>query len=94
MAIVTVDRLHKSFGAATALEDISLSIEPGEVFGLLGPDGAGKTTLIRILAGVMKASSGKVDIMGCVIRRMDSAKSIGYFAEVLVVRQLNGGRKH
>jgi ABC-2 type transport system ATP-binding protein len=83
MAIVTVDRLHKSFGAATALEDISLSIEPGEVFGLLGPDGAGKTTLIRILAGVMKASSGKVNIMGCDITAdMDSAKThIGYLSQ-------------
>ncbi len=83
MPIVTVDKLSKSFGNNKALEEISLSIEPGEVFGLLGPDGAGKTTLIRVLAGVMEASSGKVDIMGQdITANMDSAKiHIGYLSQ-------------
>jgi ABC-2 type transport system ATP-binding protein len=83
MSIVTVNNLSKSFGANKALDNITLAIEPGEVFGLLGPDGAGKTTLIRILAGVMTASGGKVDIMGHdVTADMDSAKQhIGYLSQ-------------
>jgi ABC-2 type transport system ATP-binding protein len=83
MSIVTVDNLSKSFGANKALDNISLAIEPGEVFGLLGPDGAGKTTLIRIMAGVMTASGGKIDIMGNdVTADMDSAKQhIGYLSQ-------------
>lgn len=83
MPIVTVDKLSKSFGNNKALEEISLSVESGEVFGLLGPDGAGKTTLIRVLAGVMKASSGNVYIMGQdITANMDSAKiHIGYLSQ-------------
>jgi ABC-2 type transport system ATP-binding protein len=83
MSIVTVDNLSKSFGANKALDNISLAIEPGEVFGLLGPDGAGKTTLIRIMAGVMTASGGKIDIMERdVTADMDSAKQhIGYLSQ-------------
>jgi ABC-2 type transport system ATP-binding protein len=83
MSIVTVDNLSKTFGANKALDDICLAIEPGEVFGLLGPDGAGKTTLIRILAGVMTSSSGKVEILGRNITAdMDSAKiHIGYLSQ-------------
>jgi ABC-2 type transport system ATP-binding protein len=83
MPIVTADKLSKSFGNNKALEEISLSIEPGEVFGLLGPDGAGKTTLIRILAGVMRASSGKVHVMEQdITANMDSAKThIGYLSQ-------------
>lgn len=83
MSIVTINKLSKAFGNNKALEDITLSVEEGEVFGLLGPDGAGKTTLIRILAGVMAASSGKIEIMGQDITAdMDAAKiHIGYLSQ-------------
>lgn len=83
MPIVAVDKLSKSFGTNKAIEDVSLVVEQGEVFGLLGPDGAGKTTLIRVLAGVMKATTGSVNIMGeNVTADMDSAKiHIGYLSQ-------------
>jgi ABC-2 type transport system ATP-binding protein len=83
MAIVSVDNLSKSFGPARVLNKLNISVEPGEVFGLLGPDGAGKTTLLRILAGIMTASSGKVNILGFdVTAHMESAKQhIGYLPQ-------------
>jgi ABC-2 type transport system ATP-binding protein len=48
--MITATHLTRRFGAKTALDDISLRIEPGELFGLIGPDGAGKTTFFRIVA--------------------------------------------
>src|SRR5258708_24836764 len=55
-AIGTV-RLTKKYGATEAVRGIDLSVERGEIFGLIGPDGAGKTTTFQILAGAMEASS-------------------------------------
>ncbi len=56
--------LVKRFDALTALDGVSMAIEPGKVTGLVGPDGAGKTTLIRILAGLMAPNSGEVEVLG------------------------------
>ncbi len=56
--------LHKTFGATTALRGLSLSVQQGEIYGLVGPDGAGKTTAIRIMAGLMKAREGTVRVDG------------------------------
>ncbi len=61
---ISVQNLAKHFRTVTALENISFDIAPGELFGVLGPDGAGKTTLCRILAGLMSPSSGTVTLGG------------------------------
>ena len=64
-AVAIAERLVKSFGdAAPALDGVGIEILPGQVTGLVGPDGAGKTTLIRILAGLMAPDSGKVRLDG------------------------------
>lgn len=63
-AIVTAQAVRKSFGAQVALDGVSLTIEPGVMTGLVGPDGAGKTTLIRILAGLMRADAGDIAVLG------------------------------
>jgi ABC-2 type transport system ATP-binding protein len=55
-------------GGKTALEDLSVSIQPGEIFGLLGPNGAGKTTTVRILCGLIAATSGDAFIDGLNVR--------------------------
>ena len=57
--------LRKRFGATEALRGISASILPGRLTGLVGPDGAGKTTLMRLLAGLMDPSEGRITVAGC-----------------------------
>jgi len=60
MAILVVNRISKSFGAATVLQEISFQVEPGERVGLVGANGAGKTTLLRVLAGRDQPDSGNL----------------------------------
>jgi ABC-2 type transport system ATP-binding protein len=60
--IIVVDRLTKRFQELTAVERMSLSVIRGEIFGLVGPDGAGKTATMRMLAGVMRPDSGNLII--------------------------------
>ncbi len=63
--VASASGIVKSFGAgARALDGVDIAIRPGKVTGLVGPDGAGKTTLIRILAGLMTPSEGAVEIFG------------------------------
>ncbi len=61
---ILVRELRKTYGAIQAVRGINIEIAPGEIFGLIGPDGAGKTTTFQILAGVMEATSGEVKIFG------------------------------
>jgi len=64
MPAVTIENLHKRYGAVTALAGVDFSIARGEFFGLLGPNGAGKSTLISIMAGLARADGGHVRILG------------------------------
>jgi ABC-2 type transport system ATP-binding protein len=66
-AVVVVDGLSKRFGAVTAVEDLSFTVERGDVCGLLGPNGAGKTTTLRVLMGLERASSGTIRLFGSVV---------------------------
>ncbi|MGF1627780.1 MAG: ATP-binding cassette domain-containing protein [Alphaproteobacteria bacterium] len=62
MAILALEGLSKHFGAIQALNDVSLSIEPGQVLGLMGDNGAGKSTLVKIIAGNFRPSHGTIRI--------------------------------
>jgi len=62
--VITVNNLVKSFGNAHAVNNISFSVEEGEIFGFLGPNGAGKTTLIQLLLGLIIPTSGEIKILG------------------------------
>jgi len=62
--VITLDTISKRFGTLTAVDGLSLSIEPGEVFGLLGPNGAGKSTTIAMMVGLLGPDSGTVRIDG------------------------------
>jgi len=64
MPVIEVERLVRDFGAARAVDDVSFSVNAGEVVGLLGPNGAGKTTTLRLLAGLLKPTSGTARIAG------------------------------
>src|SRR5438309_365695 len=76
---VRVVRLAKKYGETQAVGGIDLDITRGEIFGLIGPDGAGKTTTFQILAGVMEATSGVAEIFGRPARLMRS--QTGYLTQ-------------
>src|SRR2546428_11867138 len=61
---VAVDRVSKNFGSTVALADVSFSVQRAERFGFIGPDGAGKTTLFRILATLMVPDQGRARVLG------------------------------
>jgi ABC-2 type transport system ATP-binding protein len=63
MAVITLDRVSKQYGRTTAVRELSLSVERGEMFGLIGPDGAGKTTTIRLICGLLPADAGSVRVL-------------------------------
>ncbi|WP_022822968.1 ABC transporter ATP-binding protein [Hymenobacter norwichensis] len=64
MPILELDNVSKSYGSTTALKGLTLSVEPGSVYGLLGPNGSGKTTTLGIALGVLRASGGSVRWFG------------------------------
>ena len=80
-----IEALHvaRDFPGASALRDVTLSVEPGELFGLVGPDGAGKTTFLRILAGLLSLTSGTVRIDGIDVRADPAGvkERIGYMSQ-------------
>jgi ABC-2 type transport system ATP-binding protein len=83
MALVEAENLCRSFGQVKALDGLNFSVEPGEIFGLMGPDGAGKTTCLRILCGLMRPTSGKAVVLGKDVGKDPEAikDQIGYMAQ-------------
>src|ERR1700727_2789410 len=76
---IRVRDLHKQYGALNAVVGINLEIGDGEIFGLSGPDGAGKTTTFQILAGVMEATSGTAEVFGVPAR--EARSHTGYLTQ-------------
>jgi len=75
--VIELVHLNKKFGNFHAVQDVTLQVLPGEVFGFLGPNGAGKTTTIRMMAGLMKPTSGRILLCGKdVTREPEEAKSL------------------
>ena len=75
--MIELIHLNKKFGNFHAVQDVTLQVPPGEVFGFLGPNGAGKTTTIRMMAGLMKPTSGQILLCGKdVSREPEEAKSL------------------
>jgi ABC-2 type transport system ATP-binding protein len=62
--MIAVEHLVKQYGRFTAVDDVSLDVKPGEIHGFLGPNGAGKTTTLRMIAGLLKPTSGRVLVNG------------------------------
>lgn len=83
MEAVKAEGLTKSFGAATAVDGLTLAVEEGELFGLVGPDGAGKTTTIRILCGILDGDGGEAEVAGFDVRRRPEQvkQRIGYMPQ-------------
>ena len=72
--------LSKAFGQTQALKDIAFSVDESEIFGFIGPDGAGKTTLFRIIATLLRPDKGKMTVLGmdCIAGFRELRKNIGY----------------
>ena len=81
--LIDAKNLHKSFGDVHAVDDVSLQIPSGQIYGLVGADGAGKTTTMRLLVGALLPDQGEVTVCGYdVVRQTEKARSqIGYLSQ-------------
>jgi len=81
---VEVEDLTKKFGDFTAVDRVTFTVEPGEIFGFLGPNGAGKTTTIRMLSGLLQATSGDACVAGLDVKTQTEAvkQRIGYMSQL------------
>ena len=81
--MIQVQNLVKRYGKFVAVDDVSLQVAPGEIHGFLGPNGAGKTTSIRVIAGLLKPTSGHVTIAGHDITREPEAakRALGFIPD-------------
>ena len=93
--MIEVAGLTKRYGSFTAVDDLSFSVQPGEVLGLVGPNGAGKTTTLRCIAGIIPASQGTIRVGGhdLSIDPVSAKRSLAFFPdeprlfEYLTIRQ-------
>ena len=83
MKALELQSVSKKYGDRTAVDNVSLSVEKGEMFALVGPDGAGKTSIIRMLCGITLPSSGSLSVLGYdVLRQPEEVKKrIGYLSQ-------------
>jgi ABC-2 type transport system ATP-binding protein len=81
MPILELNHLRKYFATQKAVDDISLTIEKGQIFGLLGPNGAGKTTLIRMITGIFYPDEGQIVFDGKKFDPINDIAHIGYMPE-------------
>jgi ABC-2 type transport system ATP-binding protein len=82
---IDVRNLRKSYGALEAVKGVDLEIKAGEIFGLIGPDGAGKTSVFQILGGVMPQTSGRAEMYGAAAR--DARPFVGYLTQTFSLYQ-------
>src|SRR5882672_4484295 len=81
--MIKIENLVKSFGAKRAVDDISFTVERGEVLGFLGPNGAGKSTTMRMITGFMPPTSGAITVGGYDVGEspIEAKRLIGYLPE-------------
>jgi drug efflux transport system ATP-binding protein len=80
---IALNGVTKKYGEVVALRELSLAVEAGEMFGLIGPDGAGKTTTIRLMCGLLKVDAGTVRVLGRdpVKHHLEVTQSVGYLSQ-------------
>jgi ABC-2 type transport system ATP-binding protein len=92
--MITIENLRKQYGAFTAVDGIDLDVHKGEIHGFLGPNGAGKTTSIRMIAGLLKPTSGRIFVNGHDLTASPEAAkaSLGFIPDrPYVYEKLNAG---
>jgi ABC-2 type transport system ATP-binding protein len=80
-ASIVVKNVDKSFGKKPVLNQISLTVEPGQIYGLIGPSGSGKTTLVKIIVGMDQPSKGAVRVLDTAVPNLSLLQKIGYMAQ-------------
>ncbi len=80
--IIETDGLAKRYGRTDALVDLTMRVEPGEVFGFLGPNGAGKTTAVKLLLGLARPTAGRGAVLGAPLGDRLARRRIGYLPEL------------
>ncbi|MBE9012995.1 ABC transporter ATP-binding protein [Pseudanabaenaceae cyanobacterium LEGE 13415] len=92
---VLIEKLQKRYGSVEAVKEVSLEVQPGEIFGLLGPNGAGKTTTLRCLCTLTEPDSGKIEVSG--ISAIDNPRAVrqrlGYVAQEVAIDKVLTGRE-
>ncbi|MGG5255254.1 ABC transporter ATP-binding protein [Neobacillus sp. SM06] len=78
---IVVDQVSKRFGKKEVLQNVSLKVQPGEIFGLIGPSGSGKTTLVKLIVGMDQPSAGEVLVKDTRIPNLSILQKIGYMAQ-------------
>jgi len=81
--MISTEHLRRDYGNITALHELTLRVEPGEILGFLGPNGAGKSTTVKILAGMLKPSSGRATVAGFDVtsQPLEVKRRVGYVPE-------------
>jgi ABC-2 type transport system ATP-binding protein len=86
-AIIDTRGLAKRYGSTDALVDLTLRVEPGEIFGFLGPNGAGKTTAVKLLLGLARGTGGDATVLGAPLGDRAARREIGYLPELFRYQQ-------
>lgn len=94
VALARLESVTKRYGKVTALQDLSLSLYPGEVVALLGPNGAGKTTAVRLLLGLVAPSSGRASVMEGDPRNSETRTAIGAMLQITRIPETLRVRDH
>ncbi len=92
---IEVAGLSKSFGATTAVQDLSFTVDEGRITGFLGPNGAGKTTTLRMLLGLVRPTGGTATVLGVPYARLDDPiRSVGALLDAGALHPGRSGRNH
>lgn len=78
---VVIEKVSKDYGKSRVLHDVSLAIKPAEIFGFLGPSGAGKTTMVKLIAGIDHSSSGSITVLNERMPNLKTMSRIGFMAQ-------------
>ncbi|MCU0527433.1 MAG: ABC transporter ATP-binding protein [Elainella sp. Prado103] len=92
---VVIEKLQKRYGSVEAVRDVSLQVEPGEIFGLLGPNGAGKTTTLRCLCTLATPDAGRIEVSGISVLNQPklARQKLGYVAQEVALDKVLTGRE-
>jgi ABC-2 type transport system ATP-binding protein len=93
--LLRLDRLSKQFGGRPAVEDLSLEIAPGEIYGLIGPNGSGKTTTVKMITGLYLPTAGRVLVQGIDLRTQPerAKRLLGYIPDEPFIYERMTGRE-